>query len=615
MSRLTCCVDVQQCLDAIKQAFNDGGAIIEKIKRKRALKRAPPPPRLLEESIDQAPHEIEKEKQRGLNRFGKAFDDGDAIAVITLQQICIKLQSSLLEKLRNAAFDDDHAITDFTYLVDAADIGRDKTIAALHDFKQRLLSAQTPEQDADPGQVVKQQSLKSMSPNSSKSDIVTPPSEPARRDTIQSLPPEPVRSQTHQSLPSQSQTKTLAPARHHKTWSRDFSHSAEGSGEDTTSGADEPTHQAHHRKRSSILHFLKHNRTHSSEVKDNRQGSVLPAVITEEPVRQPSLSGPTSTPSQQAPQQRVSQEQVPQQQSAKFRYEEWEDNPEEIWGTKPSLERRETVALAPDQARDNASVYNGHGAQSLGPSLSPVLTHRSNSNPHHSTAIITPNPDNEFLGFCKGAWKLQNGDRKGAMTKKSEVDPWSRHPSANAAQYLSCLQPKCAFRSSFANANVEVMWNKVFIFEAKGIKLRWPFLAKSHVQQKVVVKHQYSFKCLFCVFLGGQSGVYHGMDYYLEHILNEHRGRALGDVVLYKTGCINDRIADDKDEFDINLYPMALDNPKEKAKSEYLSDDLMDPYWAKSEANDSMFSPNEPWNEGLSDFHYRMDDRYGAELE
>ncbi|EME39858.1 hypothetical protein DOTSEDRAFT_91218 [Dothistroma septosporum NZE10] len=607
-------VGVAQCLDAITQAFNDGGAIIEKIKRKRAQKRAPPPPRLLEESIDQAPHEIEKEKQRGFNRFGKTFEEGDAIAVIALQSICIRLQSSLLEKLRNAAFDDDYAITDFTYLVDAADIGRDKTIAALHELKQRLLVAQTPGQRNADIEPVKQQSFKSTSPNSSKSNIVTPPADPAKRDTVQkTLPSEPMRTQTYQSLPSQNQPRSMAPPRHHKTWSRDFSHAAELPGEDTTSGADEPAQQAHHRKRSSLLHFLKHNRTHSSEVKDNRQGSVLPAVISEEPVRQLSASGPASAPPQQPPPRTTSQEQVSQ--SAKFRYEEWEDNPEEIWGSKPSLERRETAALAPDQSRDGSSVYSGHGGHALGPPISPVVTHRSNSNPHHSTAIVTPNPDNEFLGFCKGAWKLQNGDRKGAMSKKSEVDPWSRHPSANAAQFLSCLQPKCAFRSSFANQNVDVIWNKVFSFEVKGIKLRWPFLAKSHVQQKVVVKHQYSFKCLFCVFIGAQSGVYHGMDYYLEHIVNEHRGRPLGDVVLYKTGCINDRIADDKDEFDVNLFPMAMDNTKERAKSEYLSDDLMDPCWAKSDANDSMFSANEPWNEGLSDFKYRADERYGVELE
>ena len=56
--------------------------------------------------------------------------------------------------------------------------------------------------------------------------------------------------------------------------------------------------------------------------------------------------------------------------------------------------------------------------------------------------------------------------------------------------------------------------------------------------------------------MGGKSGVYHGIDYYLDHIKEEHRGsRNMGDVVLYKTGCIIDRVAEDTEEFDINLWP------------------------------------------------------------
>lgn len=107
---------------------------------KRSQKRAAPPSRLLEESIDQAPTDIEREKQRGIQRFGKAFERGDTVAVIALQQITIELQSSLLEELRNAAFDD--AVTDFRYLVDVADAERDKTMNALIQLRQRLLASE-----------------------------------------------------------------------------------------------------------------------------------------------------------------------------------------------------------------------------------------------------------------------------------------------------------------------------------------------------------------------------------------------------------------------------------------------------------------------------------------
>lgn len=45
------------------------------------------------------------------------------------------------------------------------------------------------------------------------------------------------------------------------------------------------------------------------------------------------------------------------------------------------------------------------------------------------TSIPVATPDNDFLGFCKGAWKLQNGDQKGSMKKCSEADAWSRNAS------------------------------------------------------------------------------------------------------------------------------------------------------------------------------------------
>ena len=133
---------------AVVSAYRDGGTIIQKIKLKRSQKRAAPPSRLLEESIDQAPADIEREKQRGIQRFGKAFESGDTIAIIALQQITIQLQGSLLEELRNAAFDD--TVTDFRYLVDVADGGRDKTMNTLIELRQRLLVAEPIGNDLSP---------------------------------------------------------------------------------------------------------------------------------------------------------------------------------------------------------------------------------------------------------------------------------------------------------------------------------------------------------------------------------------------------------------------------------------------------------------------------------
>ncbi|SMQ55082.1 unnamed protein product [Zymoseptoria tritici ST99CH_1A5] len=613
-------VDINTCLDAIIQAFHDGGAIIQKIKKKRAVKRAPPPPRLLEESIDQAPDGILQEKKRGIARFGQAFEHGDYITIIALQQITIQLQSALLEKLRNAAFDDDHAITDFTYLVDAVDIGRDRTIATLHEFKQRLLNGSSSQDALTPiaGPLTPVMS----SSHASNHSLVTPSVSSSPRSSLTRLR---TNSSTGPVKPNQGLQRT---------WTRDYNHASDEG--DASAGADD-TQQSHtRRKRSSIMSIFSHKRNVSGNDDKNSIPTVsTPAAILEEPDRSKSVTSPTSMASnthhahshENHPPGKATTEVTDS--GATFTYEEWEDNPQEIWGPKvqpPVIARRETTAssIAPEVLSPS----------SMHPPTSPILVHRTNSITPNSTSLIpTPSPDNDYLGYCKGAWKLQNGDRK-ALAKGREVEPWSRHPSSAAAsmQYLSCVTKGCAFRSNIAHADTDVIWNKVFTFAARGLKLRWPFLAKSHVQQKVVVKAQYSFKCLFCVFMGGKSGVYHGMEYYLDHIVDEHRGRALGDVVLYKTSCINDRVAENEEAFDINLFPLdggdgggvlgGRDRAKSGDKWMSVADGPFDPNdvggnggWRSDGAHDSMFGSNEPWNEGLSDFKYRGELDRTSELE
>lgn len=91
---------------------------------------------------------------------------------------------------------------------------------------------------------------------------------------------------------------------------------------------------------------------------------------------------------------------------------------------------------------------------------------------HSMASFPVATPDNSFLGFCKGAWTLQNGDQKGSMKKYNEADAWSRSASRakpGPAQYLKvgacgstrrrllisikCREPKCEFRSHLVSSN------------------------------------------------------------------------------------------------------------------------------------------------------------------
>ncbi|KAI4182655.1 MAG: hypothetical protein L6R41_005839 [Letrouitia leprolyta] len=129
------------CIAAVVSAYRDGGAIVDKIKRKRLARQAPPPTRLLEESLTRGPKAVEEAKENGIERFGPRYAAGDEIAVGGLKDILIDLQGSLLRHLRQAQEDDD--MIDFTTLVDASDIGRIRTVTVLNELYMRVAMSAT----------------------------------------------------------------------------------------------------------------------------------------------------------------------------------------------------------------------------------------------------------------------------------------------------------------------------------------------------------------------------------------------------------------------------------------------------------------------------------------
>lgn len=127
------------CVAAVVSAYRDGGAIVDKIKQKRVARQAPPPPRLLEDSLARGPRAVEEATKTGIERFGTKYDD--KIALDSLKDILIDLQGSLLKHLRQAQEDDN--MTDFTTLVDASDLGRIRTVTVLNELYVRVAMGTT----------------------------------------------------------------------------------------------------------------------------------------------------------------------------------------------------------------------------------------------------------------------------------------------------------------------------------------------------------------------------------------------------------------------------------------------------------------------------------------
>lgn len=227
----------------------------------------------------------------------------------------------------------------------------------------------------------------------------------------------------------------------------------------------------------------------------------------------------------------------------------------------------------------------------------------SNTTFGRNTSIMlpTPTPENNYLGFCKNAVRLQNGD-KTALEKCSEHSYSRSGYSSVTVNYLACKSSKCSFMGQL---RADKIWERVWRDEKLGVRWRWAFLAKSHVQQKQAKGQQYAYQCLFCTFSTGKGGVYHGTRMYMQHVAT-HRGD-IGEVLKYKAGCINDHACEEDEEFDINLLPIEASRDREASK--VVSDDLMGlgMFPPKPEPADSVVGANEPWNEGLSNFHYGGD--------
>lgn len=129
--------ETQACVASVVSAYGDAGALLEYIRVRHAEKRAPHPSIELAVTITSAQEKIESAKQRNITQFGKAFEDGDSIAVTALQEVIVQLQSKLLVELGEAIYND--KIVDFTSHVYAADLAQISTISILDELRKRLL--------------------------------------------------------------------------------------------------------------------------------------------------------------------------------------------------------------------------------------------------------------------------------------------------------------------------------------------------------------------------------------------------------------------------------------------------------------------------------------------
>lgn len=160
--------------------------------------------------------------------------------------------------------------------------------------------------------------------------------------------------------------------------------------------------------------------------------------------------------------------------------------------------------------------------------------------------LFLPSEANKFGGFCKGAWRLQIGDRRKAMDDRQRPGG-----TFNRVAYWQCT--RCEFEGRMAQDMKGQKSTDSRVVQADGIQYRWEFLFKCHVPQKDRGSPlASSYGCVFCCAEGRGTPIFGGIPSFMSHI-QEHRERPPSGEILYRMNCVIGRQASLDEEFDITL--------------------------------------------------------------
>lgn len=164
-----------------------------------------------------------------------------------------------------------------------------------------------------------------------------------------------------------------------------------------------------------------------------------------------------------------------------------------------------------------------------------------------------PCKDNNYWGFCKGAWAVREDLKKGLAVRTQPSGYY------NTRQIWECTS--CAFKGEVftsphptkKNKTVESVDPRTYVSMA-GIRYRWIFLAKSHVKKKASdsVADECNYGCVLCSVEGNVTGVYGGVETLMNHIALTHIA-SMSEKTRKKVNCVLGRVAAAEEPFDINM--------------------------------------------------------------
>ncbi|KAJ9267163.1 hypothetical protein DTO212C5_6081 [Paecilomyces variotii] len=485
-------VTIVACVAAIVSAYTDGTELVKRIKEKREAKRrksAEQKIQDLERSLASGPPAVQTQYDSNFRRFGTRYEQGDQIAREQMKDIIIKLQMALLKSLSGASNGD--VEVDFAVLQMVSEDSRFSAIRALYELYQRMEAAAPIR--VGPGAM--------LIPGAMDPQFINPFS-----------------SSLTDQLPSIAEPQCPAPGRRTASFSSFFA--------------------SKRRSLSGLLPSSRQSRiTPVSEIDGGdsipRRNDDNPSLLQmpEQRDRERRTTARRQTLSSYADQLLPPEEDNP-----------WtkEDSSEDEYSSPPSSHQSGSDQVWGDHPQD-PPFHGGESPSKEESSLNGTIAVLSGV----SITLYLPCEANKFAGFCKGAGKLQNGD-KNAFRKATR--PAGMYNDIPFWQCRSC--PYEGLMVGGAAKSTRAFDHSVHTHEDTGIRYRWVFLAKSHVTKKI-------FGCIFCCAeRKTQCEKFKDLSLFMDHLLQKHRHAVPGmEALLYRTKCILGRVADDAEDFDINIPP------------------------------------------------------------
>ncbi|KIV83456.1 hypothetical protein PV11_05479 [Exophiala sideris] len=144
----------------------------------------------------------------------------------------------------------------------------------------------------------------------------------------------------------------------------------------------------------------------------------------------------------------------------------------------------------------------------------------------HGTSLSTAStlaPITSYGGCCKNAHELRNGSKKALSRALVGIH--------GTAVVYTCASTKCHFKDYAIQKNKGWEVDDRIRLDSSGLRYRWLFLAKSHMQQQDPSERYSSFRCLICTMLGDEPGTFRGSKTLLAHVAG-HQGGYLGETQL-----------------------------------------------------------------------------------